>query len=177
MTMMLPTTVTRRSSALAATLTAALALAACRDEGGSAPKPAPAQGRVASLDPRSQYDLAAALTQVETARDRADLAAGYARLRTAWVGRRYRWTVRVVGPLCRSRDACNVLPFDRAGRDRKVVQGWMPRLDLDEGAFAALQRACAGRAPCEVQVEGTLSRMIADTQNPTSLEFSQVRVL
>jgi hypothetical protein len=169
----------RVSPALAATFLC-LALAGCRDEGrasGSAAAPAAPTTASASLDPRSQHDLARALTEVETSRDRSEASSGYARVRSSWVGKRYRWTVRVVEPLCRSRDACNVLPFDRTGRDRDVIQGWMPRLVLDDGAFAAIQRACTGRPRCEIAVEGTLSRLVADTENPTSVEFSQIRVL
>lgn len=172
------TMTTRVSPALAATFLC-LALAGCRDESRtSRPAAAPAAPAAsATLDPRSQHDLARALSEVETSRDRNEASGAYARVRSSWVGRRYRWTVRVIEPLCQSRDACNVLPFDRTGRDKDVVQGWMPRLVLDDGAFAAIQRACTGRPRCEIAVEGTLSRLVADTENPTSVEFSQIRVL
>lgn len=161
-------------------LAAAVALAACRDSRDAAPparKPTPSAAAAPTLDPRTQYDLARALSEVERSRDRGAAATAYARIRTSWLGHRYRWNVRVVEPLCRSRDACNVLPFDRGGSDQKIVHGWMPRLVLDDAGFAAIQRACKGAAPCRVDVEGTLSAFALDTENPTSLELSQVRVL
>jgi hypothetical protein len=161
-------------------LIAALGLAACQESRDAAPPARKADPKAAAagapaLDPRTQYDLARALS--EAARDRAGAATSYARLRAAWLGHRYRWNVRVVEPLCRARDACNVLPFDRGGSDKKIVHGWMPRLVLDDAGFAAIQRACAGKPACRIGVEGTLSAFVLDPESPTSLELTQVRVL
>lgn len=163
-------------------LVAVLSLAACKESRDAAPPartptPSAAAAGPTPVDPRTQYDLARALSEVERSRDRAAVPTAYARIRAAWLGHRYRWNVRVVEPLCRSRDACNVLPFDRGGGDKKIVHGWMPRLVLDDAGFAAIQRACQGVEPCRVDVEGTLSRFVLDTESPTSLELSQVRVL
>ena len=164
-------------------LVAALGLTACQESRDAAPPARTATPRAASagaapaLDARTQYDLARALSEVERGRDRAGAATAYSRIRTSWLGRRYRWNVRVVEPLCRSRDACNVLPFERGSSDRKIVYGWMPRLVLDDAGFAAIQRACTGKPACRVDVEGTLSGFVLDTERPTSLELSQVRVL
>jgi len=161
-------------------LALSLLLVACQDtsEERAAPRQAGAPGKAtAALDPRTQYDLSRALNQVESVRDPDGVAIGYEKIRSAWLNRRYRWRVSVLEPLCRERDACNVLPFDRAGRDRKVVHGWMPRLVLDDTAFAAIQRACTGRSSCSIDMEGTLSDLVVDTEQPTSLEFRDVRIL
>ncbi|HTE54289.1 MAG TPA: hypothetical protein VK698_25715 [Kofleriaceae bacterium] len=175
----------RLARAAGAALLAALALSAGCDRSdakdapspGRAPAAAAASSGPATLDSRSQYDLARALSEVERGRDRAAAATSYQKIRTAWMGRRYRWRVRVLEPLCRSRDACNVLPFDRGGRDKAIVYGWMPHLVLDDTGFAAIQRACAGKSSCQVDVEGELTAFVLDTENPTSLELSKVRVL
>jgi hypothetical protein len=151
--------------------------------GGAAPVRAKAKpaakstAKPAVFDPRDQYELARALDEVETARDVDATASGYSRLRASWTGKRYRWRVHVIAPLCGSRDACHVLPFDRGGRDAKMVQGWMPHLVLDDTGFAAIQERCGGRDMCQIEVEGTLSQLVVDTENPTSLEFRDVRVL
>ena len=169
-----------RAIKVAALVSILAASAACTDSGDSEePKGAApaAKARTAALDSRTQHDLAAALTVVESSRDPDGVALGYQKIRASWTGKRYRWRVRVIEALCRSRDACNVLPFDRAGRDRSVVHGWMPRLLLDDSAFAAIARRCSGVASCEVGIEGTMSELTVDTENPTSLQFRDVRVL
>jgi hypothetical protein len=167
-----------RAITVAALFSILAAAAGCTDSNDE-PRPAApaAKARTAALDSRTQYDLAAALNQVESARDPDGVALGYQKIRASWTGRRYRWRVRVIEALCRSRDACNVLPFDRAGRDRAVVHGWMPQLLLDDSAFAAIARRCSGVASCEIGIEGTLSELTVDTENPTSLQFRDVRVL
>ncbi len=168
-----------RAIAVAALVSTLAATAACTDSGDPEPRrAAPARAaRTASLDSRSQYDLAAALTEVERSRDPDQVALGYEKIRASWTGKRYRWRVRVIEPLCRSRDACNVLPFDRAGRDKAIVHGWMPQLLLDDTSFAAIGRSCSGKPSCEIGIEGTLSELTLDTENPTSLQFRDVRVL
>jgi hypothetical protein len=174
---------TRRLAALA--LAAGLAAAsACSDHDPPAAtrkaadsKSPRAAAKHASLDPRDQYELARALDQVEKGRDPEGAVAGYDQIRASWTGKRYRWTVRVVAPLCRSKDECNVLPFDRGGSDKAIVHGWMPHLVLDDGGFAAIQRACAGQQSCRLEMEATLSKMVLDTENPTSLEFDDVQIL
>ncbi|HKE16276.1 MAG TPA: hypothetical protein VKB80_15490 [Kofleriaceae bacterium] len=171
-----------RATVLGALMSCAAVTAACRDGAGSTERaasaaPARATAAAASLDPRSQYDLARALAQAEASRDPGGLAATYQKIRASWTGKRYHWRVRVLEPLCRSREECNVLPFARAGRDKAIVNGWMPHLVLDDTAFASIRRTCAGKPTCEIDMEGTLSQLSLDTEYPTSLEFSQVRVL
>ncbi len=172
-----------RATVLAALVSCLATSASCRDddpagENPPAGTPAVASARApASLDLRTQYDLARALTEVETSRDPDSVALGYHKIRTSWTGKRYRWRVRVIEPLCRSRDACNVLPFDRTGRDKNIVHGWLPHLVLDDTAFAAIRRTCAGKPACQIEMEGTLSEFLLDTEYPTSLKFRDVRVL
>jgi len=154
----------------------------CQDESGvpgstrrAAAAGAKATASTSAVDPRTQFDLSRALDDVETL-DMNGMAVGYEKIRASWEGKRYRWHVRVVPALCR-REACNVLPFELADRQRGAVHGWMPGLELDETAYAAIEKSCAGQSSCPIDIEGTLSKLVVDTENPTSLEFSDVRVL
>jgi hypothetical protein len=131
--------------------------------------PAPA------LDPRSQYDLAEELARA----DALDVDARQPeldRLRRAWEGRRYRWEVFLVPVLCARQDDCHVVPFDRARAGARIVQGWLPRLDLDETQLARLKDGCAARERCAVEIEGTLRRFVLSMDDPTSLRFDDVVV-
>jgi hypothetical protein len=179
MTTSMTKAITRTMPSAALALAAVMALmSACRDASpdagqGQARRSAPPP----ALDSRNQYDLARAMTEAERSRDPEQVALGYHKIRTSWTGKRYRWRVRIALPLCRRADACNAIPFQRAGRDKAVVHGWMPRLLLDDTGFAAIRRACTGKPSCDVDIEGTLSQLRLDTENPTSLEFRDVRVL
>jgi hypothetical protein len=163
---------TRKILLAAAALCAATA---CNDtEAAQLPAPATAQPARASLDARSQFDLALAIDQADRSED-PELA--YARVRKDWLGKRYRWSVYRIAPLCRSAESCNVLPFDRGGRDARVVQGWMPRLALDDGAMKAIAARCGDLPRCEIAFEATLSQMTLSLDKPTSLAFDQVAVV
>ncbi|MBT8494964.1 MAG: hypothetical protein KJO07_18085, partial [Deltaproteobacteria bacterium] len=108
-----------------------------------------------ALSPLSQYQLIRALAVAE--RDADDVGAALARVRRDWQGRRYRWRAYVVGSLCATPNACNVLVTDRLGADRDVVVGWMPRLHLSGVAHRRLAAGCAGPGRCEIRFEGTMS--------------------
>jgi hypothetical protein len=128
-----------------------------------------------AVDPRSQYDLAAAIAEAEGMHpDEAEDALD--RVRREWQGKRFRWKVHLVPALCPSAERCHVVPFDRAGADRAIMQGWLPRLELAPAAFAALQAQCGDRPRCGIEFEGTLSRLVLSTDDLTSLHFGDVRI-
>jgi hypothetical protein len=135
----------------------------------------PATGDGRRRDKRSQRDLANEIAGAEKMR-RDDADAAYDRIRTSWLGKRVMWTVDVVPALCRSAESCHALAFDRLGADRAVVQGWMPRLRLDQAGFAALEARCAGRARCSVTVAATVAELTLSTDEPTSLTLADVLV-
>jgi hypothetical protein len=129
-----------------------------------------------AVDSRSQYDLAAAIAEAERMYpDEAEDALD--RIRREWQGKRFRWKVYLVPALCPSAEGCHVVPFDRAGADRTILQGWMPRLELTPAAFAVLREQCGDRPRCDIEFEGTLSRLVLSTDDLTSLHFGDVRIM
>jgi hypothetical protein len=127
------------------------------------------------VDARTQYDLARDIGETERL-EPALRARRLDAIRRDWQGKRYRWRAWVIPALCRSADRCNVSPFDRAGADRELVHGWMPRLAMAPTAFAALQEQCADRPRCQIEFEGTLTRLVLSTEHFTSLSFTDVSV-
>ena len=101
---------------------------------------------------------------------------GYRRIARKWDGARVTWTVDVIAALCRTREACYALPFDRLGADRAIVQGWMPRLELDPAGFAALRATCGGKSRCPVTVEATIADLVVSPELPTSLVLAGARL-
>lgn len=124
----------------------------------------------AEIDPRSPRDLAGALAAVE-----ADDAAGYAEVVRSFRGRRYRWPLYLVAPLCRP-DRCNVLAFERIGREHGVVQGWLPRLEIESGQRARLLERCAGQSPCRFVAEVRLAELVASPERFTSVTLDEVDI-
>jgi hypothetical protein len=103
-------------------------------------------------------------------------ALALAEIRRDWLGKRLRWQVYVIPALCARPDLCHVLPFDRGGRDRAVVHGWMPELHLDLQTFAAVHATCAGEPRCLVEIEATLGGLELSTEYPTALAFHDVKI-
>lgn len=128
-----------------------------------------------SLDDRSAYDLAAALTKV-LAEPSLTRAQSLETLRTDWQGKRYRWEVGVSLPLCTRADACNVFPFDHASQDSRIVHGWLPHLKMTDATYADLRERC-GAGLCVATFEATLSSFVLSPEEPTSLTFSDVEIL
>jgi hypothetical protein len=114
----------------------------------------------------SQRDLAREIAEAE--RDERL----FRKVARKWNGARVTWTVDVIAALCRTREACHALPFDRLGADRAIVQGWMPRLDLDPASFAALRATCGGTSRCPVTVEATIADLVVSPEEPTSLTLA-----
>lgn len=157
-----------------------IALLACQPTGTGADRAAPAatdEPAARPVDTRDQYallaDIEATLGDALT-RDGGAMAAA----RHRWQGHRFRWELAHVPVLCRSATACHLAPFDHARfGERRIQQGWMPKLELDEAGFAALGRLCAERRPCVVQIEATLREFVFDPELPTSVTFSDVELV
>ena len=127
-----------------------------------------------AIDPRDQYAL---LADIENAlgdsieRD----ASAMTTVRSAWIGKRVRWEVGFVPVFCRSHERCNVAPFDHGSRpDRRIRQGFMPELALDEAGFAAIQAACADHDRCVLHIEATMGRFAFSPEEPTAIRFDDV---
>lgn len=133
-----------------------------------------ARSAAAPRDERSSYALAADVAEAlsEPSLTRAQSLES---VRADWQGKRYRWDVGVSAPLCRV-GTCNVLPFEHASSEVRIVQGWLPRLDLSEAVHADLMERC-GPGLCVATVEGTLKTFVLSTEDATSLTFSDVSVL
>ena len=126
-------------------------------------------------DPRSQYDLAAAIKTAETAPpDEAD--SKWNAIRRDYHGKRLTWTVFYAPALCTSHERCHVVPFDRTGKDKAIVQGWMPRLEMSPETFAELQKTCAGKERCQFRFEGVLYHLTLSADHLTSLHFKDVKL-
>lgn len=128
-----------------------------------------------SLDPREQYALVKQVAAARADDDRADAALDA--VRKSWQGRRYRWEMRFVGPLCQRAEACVVAPVDYNRFDDRIVQGWLPSLKLSEGAHAKMASQCQDHARCVVRFEGKLSELVLSTQLPTSMTLEDIEVL
>ena len=101
------------------------------------------------MDPRTPYDLAAALYP-----DESEDEAGFDP--AAWSGRRYRWWLRFVPQLCARPDACRMLPFDHRKTGGRA-QGWLPNISLDSATYRRLLALCSDKERCVARFEGNLS--------------------
>lgn len=125
---------------------------------------------------RDQYALAADIAGAETGPD-GSVGSALARARAEWRGRRYRWEVRFVPPLCQDADRCVVSPFDHARLAETRAPGWLPRLALDDGQHARLLALCADHRACVVTVEATLTELELSEDEPTTVTLADVRVV
>ncbi|HEU0037556.1 MAG TPA: hypothetical protein VFQ53_43395 [Kofleriaceae bacterium] len=147
-------------------LLALLLASACR---GDDRPPAPAPAAVA---PPALADA----TQTALARDvdDADRRGTWYEVKHKWQGQQVRWTVTRQRVLCASADACHVAAFPI---QRPAKQGWLPKLELAPGQYAAIESTCGARAQCEITVEGTLSRLELSAELPTSVTLSNVKLV
>lgn len=95
----------------------------------------------------------------------------------AWRGRRVRWEVAVLAPLCARSEACVALPFDHARLEDGSGQGWLPRLDLDAAEHARIRRACEGRTTCVIGIDASVSHVRLSTELPTAVTLGGVRLV
>lgn len=140
---------------------------------GVAPATQPAPR--ADVDARDQYAFVQALIAAQQADPESDPNA-HARFTRDWKGRRYSWELAYLAPLCQRAESCVMAPFDHARQPTRIMQGWLPRLALDEDSHAALVASCRDTSRCIVRIEGTLSTLMASPELPTSLAFSDVRI-
>ena len=145
----------------------AVSLAAC---GRETSRSAPAKRDVESkpdLSATTQKDLAAELED-------ADRRGTWSEVRQRWQGQHLRWTVTRQRVLCSSATECHVAPFPI---QRPAQQGWLPALQMSSAEFAKLEASCGRAEQCELTFEGTLSDLAISGELPTSMRFSNVRVL
>ena len=131
-----------------------------------------------AIDTRSQFDLAAAIRVIEREGDDYERAHALADLSDSWEGQRYQWTVNFLSPFCPSEVGCHVVPFDRGGKDKDIVQGWSPELEITAAQWQRLSQACAqSDEQCRLTFEGTLSSFRISTEELTRLTFSDISLL
>jgi len=122
---------------------------------------------VAKTSTATQADLAREL-------DEAERRGTQAQLRQHWQGLALHWTVTRQRLLCLSPDACHVAPF---AIERPAKHGWMPALAFAPGEFEKVLAGCGAAEQCELEVEGKLAELNVSPEAPTSLKFSEVRVV
>jgi hypothetical protein len=137
-------------------------VSACRGSEPREAKPAAAKKSTAT-----QADLAREL-------DEAERRGTQTTVKQHWQGLALHWTVTRQRLLCSSADACHVAPF---AIERPAKHGWMPALAFAPGEFAKLETACGQAEQCELEFEGKLADLVASPEMPTSLRFSDVRVV
>src|SRR5262245_36934827 len=141
-----------------------VALAACKAKTEDCPTPAPA---VAAAPLGTQVDLAKDL-------DKAEHDGSWADVKHRWQGGHVTWTVTRQRPLCKTAQSCNVTRFPNGGGPK---YGCLPRLELTPAQFEKLDTSCGKAERCELTFEGTLSELTVSPDLPTSLRFTNVKVV
>ena len=137
-----------------------------------APAEAPATGPAASS--ATQLDLARELDAVT---DAPDPDAAMEALAARWRGKRLTWTVTRQPALCRSAEACHVIPFPVPAPEAASRHGWLPTLAFAPGEFDVLADECGDAGPCQVTFTGELSSLTGSSEEPTALGFTGVRIV
>ena len=127
------------------------------------------------IDPRDQYAFVRDVSAAQRA-DADEDPGAYHRVLTSWSGKRYRWELAYVPLLCRSPEACVMAPFDHARAKRRIVQGWLPKLQLDDTAHQALRAQCEDKKRCIATVEGTM-QLTLSSQQATRVLFENAAVV
>lgn len=131
-----------------------------------------------TIDSRSQHDLAAAIRLAERHNDEDERAFQFATLAESWQGQRFRWTTYFLPVFCPNEDGCHVVPFNRGGKDKDIVQGWSPQLELSQDQWKGLSSSCStSEDQCQVTFEATLSKFRISTQELTRLTFTDVSLV
>lgn len=140
------------------------------------PDPAPPEiSTVPELDARSQYTLVEASLKARADADLAD--SKLAAVRKDWVKHRVRWQMRYIAPLCQRADSCAVAPVDYNQFEGRVVQGWLPSLELTETSHAQVVSQCEGKARCVIEFEAEIKELVLSTVEPTSMTLSHIEIL
>jgi hypothetical protein len=129
----------------------------------------------APVDARDQYELA---RDIDTALHARIEEAGPVLARTvrAWADKRVSWELRHVPALCRSAESCFLAPFDHQRFDKRMGQGWLPKLELGEQEHAELATRCEGIARCVVRVDAHLKTLVISPDDPTAVTLDRVAV-
>ncbi len=132
----------------------------------------------ATIDTRTQHDLAAEIRLAERHSDEDERAFQFSALAESWQGQRFRWTTFYVSAFCPNEEGCHVVPFNRGGEDKDIVQGWSPQLKLSQEQWKQLSTQCAtAEGQCRVTFEATLSKFRISTEELTRLTFADVSLV
>ena len=115
-------------------------------------------------------------TQQDLARelDDAERRGTQAQVKQHWLGLSLQWKVTRQRVLCQNESTCHVAPF---AVERPAKHGWMPALAFAPGEFGKLEAACGQAMQCELEFEGKLDELVVSPDLPTSMRFSDVRVV
>ena len=115
-------------------------------------------------------------TQTDLARelDAAERTGTWEAIAARWRGRRLAWTVTLYPSLCASGSACHVAAFPV---QRPATRGWLPGLEMRDSEYRKVEAGCAAAEQCKLLFEGTLRDLVVSPELPTSMTFSDVRVL
>ena len=119
------------------------------------------------LSRATQADLGAEI-------DQAERRGTWREVRQRWEGQRLHWTVTRHHALCSDAIRCNVAAFPI---QQPARHGWLPSLSLEPGEYAKIEAACGTAPHCELEFEGTLTRLELSGEHPTSVHFDHVRVV
>lgn len=132
----------------------------------------------ATIDTRTQHDLAAEIRLAERHGDEDERAFQFSSLAESWQGQRFRWTTYYLSAFCPNEDGCHVVPFNRGGEDKDIVQGWSPQLKLSQEQWKQLSTECSkAEGQCRVTFEATLSKFRISTEELTRLTFADVSLV
>ncbi|HEY5947322.1 MAG TPA: hypothetical protein VIV40_17580 [Kofleriaceae bacterium] len=106
--------------------------------------------------------------------DQAERRGTWREVRQRWEGQQLHWVVTRQRALCVSATACNVAAFPV---QRPATHGWLPQLRFAPGEFDKLSAGCGDAASCELEIEGTLTKLELSGELPTSVYFDHVRVV
>ena len=144
-----------------------IVVAACSaDDRRSPPASPPTKAPLAPLVHSTQVDLAREL-------DDAERRGAFTEVQKRWQGQVVRWEVMRIPQLCASAAECHVVAFPVT---RPAQRGWLPRVELAPGQFAALEAACRGIAHCRITIEGTVAKLDVSAELPTQVRFANVTV-
>jgi hypothetical protein len=119
------------------------------------------------LEHASQSDLASEL-------DDADRRGTWGDVRHRWQGQDIEWTVTRHRVLCRDEAECHVAAFPIT---HGAQRGWLPAVAFAPGEFGKLEAACGTAEHCDVVIAGTLAKLDATGDMPTSVKLANVRVV
>ncbi len=143
------------------------------EQPGAAASTAP---RGPSIDSRNQYALIDDLDEALAA-PAGEQARRYGEVKSAWLGRRVRWEVRYVPALCARADSCFVVAVDYSQSKKRIIQGWLPRFEIDAAMHEKIQKDCAPHLACVIDVEAKITRLVASADLPTAVTFGEVSLI